>query len=469
MNDLYDYISKHDLESSAFIDTKDRKTTTYKDLKNKVDEVIKIISKYSNNSLAFLQPQNSVDAIVIYIASLKLGLPIALLEPDPLNTEKLSKIYKPQVLFLPEDVSSLTEYKKIEKVYSYNIFELGEGYSKVHNDLALLLQTSGSTDNPKLVRLSKKNIVSNAKSIVEYLNITKKDISIQSLPIQYSYGLSLVNSHIVAGAATILTANSFMRPEFWSEFNDFKCTSFAGVPFMYETLSRLRFDPSKYETLKVLTQAGGKLSEELVQEFSTKSEDAGCKFYVMYGQTEATARMSYVPSEKLKDKIGSVGIAIPGGSIDLKEVDSSESKEIVYKGDNVMMGYAECASDLEKGDELNGVLHTGDLANVDEEGYLYIVGRLKRFLKLFGKRINLQDVETSIEKEYQGIRSAAVGTDKELIVYIEVGDEKLDLTEVKNLIAKNLKITPVAVKVKEIDQIPMTGSGKKNYKELVIK
>lgn len=470
MTNILNYVKKNHPNSIAVIEAQTNTSLTYKDLLLKIESVSSSIYKTEGKVLALLYPSNTIDSILIYLSCLNRLVPICLAEPSIENITKLANIYKPGLIFLPIEFNEFNDYKKYCQINNtYNVFlPSNENLLKtdIHKDLSLLLQTSGSTDSPKLVRLTQNNIVSNAESIASYLGLTVNERSIQSLPMQYSYGLSLINSHLISGGSIVLTNNSFMAPEFWSDFDKYKCTSFAGVPFMYETLNRLGFDPDKHPSLKTMTQAGGNLRKDLIQTFFEKTTNAKCKFFIMYGQTEATARISYVPYEKLGEKIGSIGIPIPGGQINLEKVENAENQnEIVYKGPNVMMGYAELLDDLKKGDELNGILYTGDLAEIDEDGYFYIVGRLKRFLKLYGKRVNLNDVELFLEKAYNGISVATSGNDKNLNIYIE-SKVDIDIPKIRNETAKYLGIPPVTITIKKLDVIPMTKSGKKDYKGL---
>jgi acyl-CoA synthetase (AMP-forming)/AMP-acid ligase II len=326
-------------------------------------------------------------------------------------------------------------------------------------DLALLLTTSGSTGSPKLVRLSYANLLSNALSIAEYLSINENERPITTLPMHYSFGLSVINSHLLKGATLLLTDKSLMEKDFWSLLKKEQATSLSGVPYTYEMLKRLRFFRMDLPSLRTLTQAGGKLNIELTKEFAEYAQNADKRFFVMYGQTEATARMSYLPYEQSLSKSGSIGIAIPGGAFTLLE----ESGELIYQGQNVSLGYAESAEDLAKGDENKGILYTGDLAKRDNDGYYYIIGRKKRFIKLFGNRINLDETESVLKTRY--VDCACVGTDDKMIVYTtEQGKE----AEIKQFISAQLHLNPNAFEVRPIDAIPKNSSGKTIYSELAL-
>src|SRR5215469_16804148 len=221
------------------------------------------------------------------------------------------------------------------------------------------------------------------QSICQALNITPSSRAITSLPFHYSYGLSVLNTHLFMGASLVMTDESLTAASFWDLFRMMECQSFAGVPYSYEILRRLDVNKLAGSTLSVMTQAGGKLQRELIAYFHKLMAARDGLFFVMYGQTEATARISVLPPSFLPEKLGSVGIPIPEGSLGLKLDDSitREAKqrgELVYSGPNVMMGYAIGPDDIGLGDILAGTLYTGDLAHFDDDGFTYINGRMKR-------------------------------------------------------------------------------------------
>ena len=251
---------------------------------------------------------------------------------------------------------------------------LRTGYVKdclLYGELGLLLTTSGSTGSPKFVRQSYTNILDNARSIVTYLELDETERPITTLPMNYTYGLSIINSHLLVGASILVTDKTLMEKEFWSFFKESKATSFGGVPYTYEMLDKLRFYRMELPSLRTMTQAGGKILPELHEKFAKYAKEQGKRFVVMYGQCEATARMGYLPYEKAVEKKGSMGIVIPGGKFRLIDVNGKEitdpyiTGELVYEGKNVTLGYAECKDDLGKGDERGGILETGDMAQFE--------------------------------------------------------------------------------------------------------
>lgn len=420
-------------------------------------------------ALAFQFAPNSAGAVAAYLACLAERLPLGLGEPAINSRARVIEAYVPTALILPEKETAPGQYEVVGGMSGGELRlwrrRSGAYHVTPHRDLALLLATSGSTGDAKFVRLSLANLLANARSIATYLGLGLGEIAVQSLPMHYSYGLSVVNSHLFAGATVALTSHSFLRPEFWRVVDECRCTSFAGVPYMYETLHRLRWQPSRHASLLTLTQAGGHLRADLVRHFNDSAKENDARFFVMYGQTEATARIAFVPPERLAAKVGSIGVAIPGGELWLEPVEGDTGmQQLYYRGANVMLGYATEPADLERGDDQRGVLVTGDLAERDADGFFRITGRLARFAKLYGKRINLAGVEAEIEKMFS-LRTAALDGGDRLRVLLEASNES-DTVKVRAYLADWLGVPPPAINVAPITQIPLTASGKKDYKAL---
>lgn len=462
-HNLLEIARRHDTRHPALIDATTGATLTYGELISAAEAASEYIGRRGRR-LHFHMSGNTPGSIISYLGCLAANVPVCLLDgTKPPAAHRIIAAYHPPALLAPPEADIPAPYTRSTVLGSgYAVWECDEQYTTIHPDLALLLTTSGSTGDPKLVRLTHPNLISNAAAIAKYLTLGPGERSIQSLPMSYSYGLSLIHSHLVTGGTTVLTPHSFLRPEFWRHFAEHRCSSFAGVPHMYETLKRLRFDPGTQSTLRTMTQAGGKLGEPFIQWMADASVRTSKRFFVMYGQTEATARISYVPPDMLPQKIGSIGIAIPGGSLSLAAVEGSTLEELVYSGPNVMMGYADRPDSLAAGDCQDGILRTGDLARIDEDGFYYITGRLKRFAKLFGKRVNLMDVEMALESQY-GMRAAAVDSGHDqLLLYFEVHGT-VPAEEIAMTLSGTLAVPPNAIRIRCIDELPMTASGKKDY------
>ncbi len=417
--------------------------------------------------------KNTVGSIAGYLSFLHLrAVPLLLDEKiDVSFLKQLAETYQPEYLYVPVDRSrELSDATIVCEEYGYCLLKTAYiPEQPLYEELALLLTTSGSTGSPKLVRQSYCNLESNAQSIVEYLEIDASQRAITVLPMNYTYGLSVINSHVKAGATIVLTQESIVSLEFWNLMRKEKVTSFVGVPFIYETLKKMRFFQMELPDLQYMTQAGGKLSYELQKEFTEYAAINGKKFIVMYGQTEATARMSYLPFESASQKCGSMGIAIPGGRFSLIDIDgkeittANEVGELVYEGENVTLGYAFNRADLAKQDERNGRLVTGDMAKRDEDGYYYIVGRKKRFLKLMGNRINLDEVEQILKKKFPQTDIAASGQDEHLVVFT-TGKEVLPA--MAEYLQEKTHLNSHTSEIRYINKIPRNESGKILYKKL---
>ena len=460
MNRLFDFTPF--LQRLALI-TDDGSRLTYDQLQHDADLLKLYLRK---ERLAFCLCTNTIPSIVGYVALMQQGMATVLLDAnkDVSLMEKLLDIYHPNYIWAPSE----RELGKVLYEYDgYCLFDYSEETTIIHRDLLLLLTTSGSTGSPKLVRLTEKNLRSNAESIATYLNIDEFERPVTTLPMYYSYGMSVINSHLMMGATILLTDKAIMQREFWNFVKNEHATSIAGVPYTYEMLRTLRFMRMDLPDMKTMIQAGGKLNAEIAREYITWAKEKGKEFIVMYGQTEAAPRMSYLPFDRAVDKCSSIGIAIPGGKFCLRDANDNEidlpniDGELVYMGDNVCMGYAESPDDLAKGDENHGVLHTGDVARKDEDGFYYITGRMKRFVKIWGNRVNLDALEQMVKLITSDC--AVTGDDDHIVVYI-TNAAISDVVETN--IAKKTGLNPLAFKIRVVAEIPKKSSGKTDYSEL---
>jgi long-chain acyl-CoA synthetase len=451
---------EHPAERLAVVDAHSGREWTYGELRADVERETAAAGR-GKKSLLMLLAQNRYECLVAYLAALNSGDALMMVDAT-LNQELLARLvemYWPDSIYGAATETEFAGYRKRQAGESWVWEREKPEGGEIHESLALLLNTSGSTGSPKLVRLSGGNLQANAASIVSYLGLTEKERPITSLPMAYSYGLSVINSHLLAGATLVLNEHGVLRREFWDALDRYGCTSFAGVPYTYQMLLQTGLLKKRGATLRTLTQAGGALTEPYVRQMHEVARERGFRFFVMYGQTEATARISYLPIEKLGEKVGSIGVAIPGGALHV----DAESGELVYSGPNVMMGYAECRGDLAKSDELGGVLRTGDLARQDADGFFFVTGRMKRFLKMFGKRFNLDEVEQIVQGRF-GFPMACFGRDDLLRVAIEAGGENID--SVIAMLSETFGIPKNAARVETVSVLPRTGRGKIDYQAL---
>jgi long-chain acyl-CoA synthetase len=333
----------------------------------------------------------------------------------------------------------------------------------IHPDLSVLLSTSGSTGSPKLVRFSAPQLEANADAIIEYLGIDADERPMAHLPFNYSFGLSIIHSHLRAGSTILLSRHSLMNGDFWSRMAVEQATSLSGVPFHFEMLLKLRFQRRDLPHLKTLTQAGGKLAPELVQRTAEIAGETGRRFFVMYGQTEAGPRISYLSPDRARTKPSSIGRPIPGVGLSLASgADFPEgSGELVVESPSVMMGYAESAEDLARGDEHQGRLATGDIASQDADGDFFIVGRTSRFIKLQGNRVNLAEIEHRLASI--GLAVVCVGVDDHLWIATEQDDPE----RIRSAVLDEFTFPSRATAIVRLDRLPRSDSGKVLYRELL--
>jgi long-chain acyl-CoA synthetase len=284
---------------------------------------------------------------------------------------------------------------------------------------------------------------------------------VTTLPPSYSYGLSVINSHLQAGGCLVLNEHSVLSREFWATVQRHGATSLAGVPATYQMLLRSGFERMSLPSLRTLTQAGGALGDRATAARCRQVAKRGWRFFVMYGQTEATARISYVPPQRLAEKIGSIGVAIPRGGL---SVDPANG-ELIYRGPNVMMGYASGPDDLALGDELGGVLRTGDLGRCDDDGFFHVTGRLKRFIKLAGLRVGLDEVERGLHGA-TGLPVSASGRDDKLVVWLECEGGAQE-AQASAWVRESYGLHRSLFRVSCVPQLPLLPNGKKDYRPLL--
>lgn len=412
-------LDKKERSKIAVIDDSSR-SVTYGDLCDFTEEFSKYVPL---RSLIFILSENKIGSLLGYTASLSsriVPLIISAKTEEGLYTN-LRDMYHPEYMWIPNELVEGLGYKVIFSAWDYSLVKTGFPKVPLYEELSLLLPTSGSTGSPKLVRHSYRNIEANAYNVTRLFQLTEDEKAMAILPMHYTMGLSVIASHLLAGATLLLSGRSLLDKGFWTMLKD--ATSFTGVPFSYDILTKMRFTRLDLPNLRVITQGGGKLTPEMWKTLAQYAQDKGKKFIATYGQSECTARMAYLPAEMAMTKVCSIGMAEPGGQLSIIDDKGNESfegeatGEMVYRGENVTLGYATCLEDLQKGDENHGVMHTGDLAYRDADGCYFIVGRMKRFLKIFGLRIGLDEVENLIKSEYK-IDCYCKGNDEKLIVLV---------------------------------------------------
>lgn len=416
---------------------------SYEELGRRVDARLAELG-LARRSVVVLTARNSVEFVSTYLALLK-GGHVPLLAGS--HAEQLAGAWHVDAI-VHVDASGV----RVETA--------GTDHRRdVHPDLALLLSTSGSTGAPKLVRLSHENLLSNARAIATYLQLTASDRGITSLPLHYCYGLSVLHSHLVVGGAVVLTEASVIDPCFAAAMRDRAVTNVAGVPHTFELLQRAGPELIHTESLRFVTQAGGRLAPDRVSAWLERTARWGAEFYVMYGQTEATARIAYLPPDLAARRPGAIGRPIPGGQLEVRPVAGMPEGvgELVYRGPNVMLGYATTPHDLSLGATLTE-LATGDVGRFHaDDGVFEIVGRTSRFVKPFGLRVDLDAVEAELARA--GIEAAVAGDDHRLAVCAPAAAPDA----VRRTIATFTGLPPGLIGVEAPTAIPRTAAGKVDY------
>ncbi len=431
MNDLVAYLRAHGARPA--VHTADA-TLSYRQLADRVDCATADFA--GERKLILLETRNDIATLVHYLGAIAGGHVVLPVPPGSDHADLLAT-YRPDI-FIDDG----------------GVRRRGAQHHDLHPELALLLSTSGSTGSPKLVRLSVANLLANAESIADYLAISDTDCAATTLPMSYCYGLSVIHSHLLRGAALLLTDLSVIDDAFWELFRRHRGTSFAGVPYTFDLLDRIGFDTMSLPHLRYITQAGGRLEPARVRQFATLGQRHGWQLFVMYGATEATARMAYLPPELAATRAEAIGRPIPGGRLWIDAPDG-EIGELVYQGPNVMMGYAGGAADLSAAagtDELR----TGDLARRGDDGLFEVVGRASRFAKLFGLRIDLQRVESALRE--RGI-AALCTDDGETLVTATTHDAQT----VRRAVTEITGLPAGSVRAVAVDELPMLPSGKPDY------
>jgi acyl-CoA synthetase (AMP-forming)/AMP-acid ligase II len=422
-----------------------------------LDRVNKLADELGQSRrLTFLEAVPTVDAIAAYVACLRRRHPVYLYnvhgEPDREKLDGLIERYRPNVVINAEPRRSVLTWLHHDAI-------------DLHPDLAVLLSTSGSTGSAKLVKLSLRNIDANARAIATYLSLNDSERAMTTLPYHHAYGMSVVNSHLVCGGALVLTDQSVIEREFWLTFDRTAATSFAGVPYTFESIHRSGLDLSERKSLRYATQAGGRLDPSLVSHFAERSMAQRWRFFVMYGQTEAAPRMAYLPPEHAVKHPHCIGLPVPGGRFDILDDQGNpvtgvdELGQLAYSGPNIMMGYAERPEDLSV-DNTPPRLLTGDIGGRNAAGLFHITGRTARFVKPFGLRMNLDDLESLLQSDLPGAR--CTGDDRRIVVAVESVSHSTSVAAVAKL-ADAVRLPEFVFQVVEFAEMPRLPSGKVDY------
>jgi acyl-CoA synthetase (AMP-forming)/AMP-acid ligase II len=438
--------------------------------------------RFRQKAFGFVFPSNDADSLTAYLAAMEAGHAIAALNPelDAVLRSDLIRRFQPDFIVAPAPKPD-EEHWSCGGLYGEPL-PLGDGLLlwkstdphryAVHPELTLLISTSGSTGSPKLVRLSSRNLRSNAEQINIALGNSELDTAMITTPIFNQYAQSVVHTNLLAGGSFALTRERLVSRSFWNTVRDAECNSIGGTPYFYQVLDRLDLDSLQAPRLKKFVQTGGRLPEELAGKFHAMLAKRGGTLHLMYGQGEATARISGLPPELLPELARSIGFPLSGGRLRVERAGrpckSMEEGELIYEGPNVMMGYATAPEDLGKGDLLSGTLATGDLGYQDDRGLFYITGRSARFAKVFGWRVSLDDVEEMLTSHGLAVAAATEG-DRILIFHEGVSHESASSAFGHRVAetAARLRLHPSGFEVHAVERIPRFPNGKTDYRTLV--
>jgi acyl-CoA synthetase (AMP-forming)/AMP-acid ligase II len=398
--------------------------------------------------LVHLALRPDLASVTAYLATLYAGH-VALVTPDDARTGAILDRYQP-------DITATGDPERPFDVLTAAPRHL------LHPDLALLLSTSGSTGSPKLVRLSRQNVRSNALAIADALRLTADDRAITSLPLHYCFGLSVLHSHLVAGASIVLNEGSVLTEGLWDTVDSLGVTTMAVVPHTVELLESTGELVRPHPSLRLLAQAGGRMQPDRVVRTAALGRRQGWELAVMYGQTEATARICVLDPALVADNPDAVGRPVTGTTLhlDTSVPEASEgSGEVVVRGPGVMMGYAEHPDDLALGAMLSE-LRTGDLGRIGPDGLLRLVGRRSGFVKIMGLRIDLTMVESALEAA--GYTACVGGDDAGLTVLVEPAPDAIPVETaalVRRLAGDSSGLSPASVTV-AVAELPRLPNGK---------
>ena len=450
ISDLFKFGKKIALKSAD-------KQYTFKQLYNLSNKLPQELNK---KCLILVITENKIDLYAIFLILLTFKSKLILINHDEKNLHNVISKYKPHYIINTninfKNYSLLCKFQKFLNIYKCeNIINY-----KIHNSLKILLSTSGSTADPKFVKLTSKNLLHNSKGIIKSLNINRGSYPITTLPLSYSYGLSIFNSHIFSGNKIFVSNLNIFETKFWNYIKKFNITTFGGVPIFYDMILRSEFLHFNNSSLKYLTQAGGRIDKSTFVQLKNIMKIKKIKFFLMYGQTESTARIS-VKSVGIDDEI-SIGEAIEGtkifiGNKKYENLKDGQTGEIKIKSESIYKGYANSFKDLSFIKNIK-ILNTGDLGVFSLKSGIKIIGRTKRISKIWGKRINLDSIERIFAKDDK--RVFVKSDDKILFIY----STKITLKEIDKIFKKNYIDLPF--KYKKIKKIPLKLNGKVDYSKL---
>lgn len=458
-------VDKHSQDKIAIKDDSGY-SLTYADIRRTIDEFNALNLP---RCIIFCLCENCAGALVGYMA-FENNYQVPLLLSAGLDKglrSNLESAYAPSYYWAPERKAEEISGNKIYSAYGYVLLKTSYEPYSLNEKLSLLLTTSGSTGSPKLVRHKYGNLEANAENVAKVFSWSVDEVGICDLPMNYTMGLNVINSHLVVGASVLLVRANLMDPDFWEFIKVNEGTNFCGVPFSYEVMRRIGFDKMDLPKLHTLAEGGGKLTDKMFRWIAAYAKNSGKRFCATFGTSETSARMAFLDPDLAMEKVGSMGKAIPNGELFLVDevinTDGTVTGELGYRGPNVTMGYALCKEDLIKDDEFCGEYHTGDIAKRDKDGFYYIIGRKGRFLKLFGLRVSLDETERILKTQYSNADFVCTGNDKKMNIFVT---NPVIKDEIIPFISGKTNLHNSAFRVFVIDEIPRNDYGKVQFNVL---
>ncbi len=410
--------------------------------------------------------ENCAGSLIGYIA-FENNKQVPLLLSAALDDElrnNLEDVYTPAYYWIPERKVTELAGKRVYSAYGYVLLKTAKEPYPINDKLSMLLTTSGSTGSPKLVRHKYGNLEANAENVAKAFDWSINEIGICDLPMNYTMGLNVINSHLTIGASVLMIKTNLMDPDFWKFIKENRGTSFCGVPFSYEVMRRVGFDQMELPDLYTLAEGGGKLTDKMFTWIASYCKKNGKRFCATFGTSETSARMAFLDPNLALKKIGSIGKAIPNGELFLLDEtendDGTVTGELGYRGPNVTMGYALCRDDLLKDDEFCGEYHTSDIAKRDQDGFYFIIGRKGRFLKLFGLRVSLDETERILKTWEPTADFVCTGDDNRMNIFTTERNIKDNIIP---FLSRKTNLHNSAFRVYTIDEIPRNEYGKVRF------
>ncbi|MFN1219218.1 AMP-binding protein [Chryseobacterium kwangjuense] len=410
--------------------------------------------------LIFLYNDNQLPSVEVLLNFYGTAHAIAVLgqKLHPEFKERLEAEYRPKYIFDPsrEEVEGyeLKEFSETVKIFAKKDYQ---PEVVIHPEIKILLSTSGTTGVPKLVKLSDENLYQNAISILQYMPIQGTDVVPLNVPINFVYGFSIFTTNCMRAGRIVCTDKDIMQKAFWDEMEEYGYSTLGGVPYLYENLNRIGFFRKDSASLRYMTHTGGVINAELRKTIFNYCHEFEKQFFAQYGQTEAGGRMAYLTTDGLLEEETSIGTPVHGGSFEI----DSETDELLFLHSSISGGYANKLEDLATYEQPK-LLRTGDTARRGHNGLYYITGRIKRIMKLFGIRLNLDEVEFILKNELEGNTFVCLNAnDKKIIVLYDNKD--IDPQIITETIKNKLRINPQYVRTEHIESFPLSQNGKINY------